>query len=166
MIKGKYKFFWKSLLSNWSISPFVDPEGNKFVHNEQYMMWRKAKFFGDEYHASIILQTESPAKCKALGRKVTNFDQEAWDNRAKQIVYEGAYLKFSQNPLHLKALLATRGYDLVETSPYDPIWGIGMSMHTPGVEDPENWLGKNWLGEVLTRVREDLFNRNINEEGV
>lgn len=76
------------------------------------------------------------------------------------MVYEGNHAKFTQNPEFLEKLLATKGTTLVEASPYDRIWGIGMAEGDKGITDRDNWRGTKWLGEVLTGLREDLIDAN------
>lgn len=126
------------------------------------MMCHKALLFGDSEIAKLILNTENPKKHKELGRKVRNFDEHTWKLRREQIVYKGNYLKFTQN-LHLKnALIETVGTTLVEASPYDRIWGIGLSASDPRAKNRETWRGQNLLGDILTRVRNDI----IKEEAI
>jgi ribA/ribD-fused uncharacterized protein len=122
------------------------------------MMYHKAKLFGDTVIASEILKTTDPGEQKALGRKVKDFDPIIWEKNAKQIVYDGCKLKFTQNHKLLNVLLQTKGTLLVEASPYDKVWGIGLGEDDPLIHDPKNWKGTNWLGEVLTKLRDDLLN--------
>ncbi|WCN36333.1 NADAR family protein [Aneurinibacillus uraniidurans] len=154
----KFTFFWrsKSPFSQWYPGTFCV---NNIVFNcaEQYMMYQKAKLFNDETIAQKILQTKSPNEQKKLGRKVKNFDQKKWEQACKQIVYDGSYAKFSQNVELKKKLLATAGTTIVEASPVDRIWGVGLSEDDPRILDRTKWLGTNWLGEILTKVREDLM---------
>lgn len=156
----KYTFFYKTRnpFSNWHPAYFKDEDGVEYYCSEQYMMYKKAMLFGDNKTALEILDSNDPREQKALGRKVKNFDSAVWEANAKQIVYAACRLKFTQNHSMLKALLATEGTLLVEASPYDKVWGVGLGEDDPRIKDPKNWKGTNWLGEVLTKLREDLIN--------
>ena len=153
----KHTFFWRAdhPLSQWYPAEFVLND-HSFTSAEQYMMWRKAMLFEDLETADKILATDSPEEAKKLGRQVKNFQQEQWDAACKQIVYEGNYAKFSQNPELLEQLLATVGTLIVETNPRDRIWGIGMFEREAKQTPPEQWRGQNLLGKILTVLR-DLF---------
>jgi len=159
----KFTFFWQteSPFSQWHPARFV-VDGVSFNCAEQYMMYGKAMLFGDEEVAQKILRASSPIQQKKLGRNVKNFDQGAWEANCKRIVYEGNYAKFAQNEDLLHKLLQTAGTTLVEASPVDPIWGIGLAEDDPSALDRKQWRGKNWLGEVLTGIREDLLRANSN----
>ena len=63
---------------------------------------------------------------KALGRKVRNFDPQVWDKLKYSIVLNGNYYKFTQNKEMMDFLLSTGDKILVEASPVDTIWGIGL----------------------------------------
>lgn len=154
-------FFWsnKSPFSNWYRAEF-EVENIRFNCSEQYMMYQKAILFDDQETAKKVLSTTNPGKQKALGRQVKNFNQETWDNNCKQIVYDANYAKFTQNENLLKALLKTKGTTLVEASPVDAIWGIGLAEDDPRALDKNLWKGKNWLGEILTQLRENLIKKN------
>ncbi len=151
----KFTFFWNGPFSQWEEAEF---EIDDVTYNcaEQYMMAMKAKMFDDLDTLDRIMEAEWPREQKKLGRQVKGFDVERWNTRAREIVYEGNYAKFTQNPHLLEKLMATKGTTLVEASPEDCIWGIGMAEGEPGIEDRDNWRGTNWLGEVLTGLREDL----------
>ncbi len=86
-----------------------------------------------------------------------NFDKVKWEANARKIMYRGCYLKFTQNDKILKTLFETKGTLLVEASKDDIIWGVGLSEDNPLINDPNNWKGTNWLGETLTKLRDDLF---------
>ena len=153
-----YTFFYKMShpFSNWYKCTFIDQDGIEYSCSEQYMMAEKAKLFGDDAVWEKIMACNNPRDHKNLGRKVKNFDKEKWEKYAREIVYQGLYYKFSQNLKLLEKLMETKGTLIVEASPYDNIWGIGLGENDPRIHDPRNWKGMNWLGEVLTKLRDDL----------
>lgn len=157
----KFTFFWgrsnpNGVFSQWYVSPF-QVDGVWYNTAEQYMMAEKARMFSDDENLARILASPYPSDQKRYGRLVVGFDKTEWEKIAKDVVYRGNYAKFSQNPELKKALLATAGTTLVEASPKDCIWGIGLSKEDTRALSRATWLGTNWLGEVLTRVREDLL---------
>lgn len=153
----KFHFFYGGYLSNWADTPFMDMEGISFNCSEQYMMYHKALTFDDHDTAHKIIIASHPADQKALGRKVKNFNPDTWNKVARKIVYQGCFYKFTQNPDAVNYLVSTDGTLLVEASPTDVIWGIGIGGYDDLRYDPNNWKGSNWLGEVLTRLRENLM---------
>ncbi len=157
----KFTFFWRSEspFSNWYLADF-EIDGIKFNCSEQYMMYGKALLFDDQEIAEKILKSSNPGSQKALGRKVKKFNQKIWVENAKNIVYKANEAKFKQNENLLKRLLKTKGTTLVEASPVDPIWGIGLAEDNPKAHDRRKWRGKNWLGQVLTQLREDILAEN------
>ncbi len=120
------------------------------------MMYSKAILFHDMETAAQVLATESPKEQKALGRMTKNFDAQVWLLFREGIVYTGSYAKFTQNPDLEEILLATQGTTLVEASPYDQVWGIGLGEDNPKANNRATWDGLNLLGETLTRVREAI----------
>jgi ribA/ribD-fused uncharacterized protein len=158
----RFTFFWRqgSPFSQWHPSGFM-VEGVRYVCAEQYMMAGKARLFGDAEVLAEILKATSPKTHKALGRKVRGFDAAVWERERERIVYEGSRAKFTQNAELLRALLATAGTELVEASPMDRIWGVGLGEEDPRIQDPAKWRGLNLLGKVLTRLREDLLAEGV-----
>ena len=71
--------FWKNNLSQWSKTLFLDDEGQQFTTCEQFMMYRKARFFEDKEAVTAIMNSSDPKTIKQLGRKVRNFNQKQWD---------------------------------------------------------------------------------------
>lgn len=151
--KGVY--FWSGIYSQWHKSDFTI-DGNKFTTAEQYMMYKKALLFEDEEVANAIMRTNNPREQKALGRKVRNFNTDTWNKVCREYVYEANYAKFTQNPQMLDELFRTGKKLIVEASPKDIIWGIGLHYDDERIHDKSQWKGKNWLGEAIMRVREQL----------
>lgn len=152
----KFTFFWNGPFSQWHICKFK-VHGVEYCCAEQFMMAQKARLFLDFNSERTIMQVTDPADHKRLGRGVKGFIKDKWDAAAKDIVYDGNYAKFKQNPKLKQAIYKTAGTTLVEASPYDQIWGIGLRESDQRALKRETWKGKNWLGEVLTMVRDDLM---------
>jgi ribA/ribD-fused uncharacterized protein len=151
----KFTLFWKSKLSQWHMVDFV-VDGVKYNCAEQYMMSEKAKLFGDLEMYRKIMATKSPKEQQDYGRQVKNFDIDIWNENARKIVFRGNMARFTQNEEQKKHIMSTDGTTLVEASPYDRVWGIGLSKDDPASHCRDTWRGKNWLGEVLTLVREEI----------
>lgn len=155
----EYTFFYGGPFSNWYPVIFEDANGTTFNCSEQYMMYHKAILFKDYDTAKEIMIAQHPSEQKALGKLVKGFDKEYWQRFAKNTVLTGCFYKFTQDKSCNKALEDSAGTLLVEASPYDTIWGIGLAENDPKRFDPNNWNGSNWLGEVLTSLREGLFHK-------
>lgn len=93
---------------------------------------------------------------KALGRQVRGFDAKVWDEVKFSVVLNASYLKFSQNASLRDFLLQTGSKILVEASPVDKIWGIGMSASDENAQNPVKWRGQNLLGFALMRARDEI----------
>lgn len=156
MSKNELMLFYNGTFSQWYKCNFK-VEGVQYNCAEQYMMAEKARLFEDKRAEEIIMSFSDPRDQKAVGKKVQNFDLEKWNAVARDIVYRGNYAKFTQNPSLLSQLLEAKGY-FVEASPTDTIWGVGLSMEGPLILNEANWRGTNWLGEVLTKVRDNILN--------
>jgi ribA/ribD-fused uncharacterized protein len=141
--------------SNWHQSRF-SYHGVEFFCVEQFMMFAKAKLFDDQTAADEILSVRDPMKQKKLGRKVNGFDLNVWTAKRESIVFVGCREKFAQNPGLRSLLLSTAPTELVEASPYDLIWGVGISERDPKIFDKGNWRGLNLLGIALMKVRDVL----------
>jgi hypothetical protein len=153
---SEYTFFFTeaSPFSQWFRCSFT-VDGNTFNCAEQFMMHGKAVLFADWEVADKILAADHPREHKALGRKVRGFDDKVWKRERETIVMAGNRAKFSQNPELHELLLAAKG-TLVEASPYDKIWGIGLAASDPRAQDRTQWKGQNLLGQILTRLRDEL----------
>lgn len=163
---AEFIFFWghrpskdgsiiKSCFSQWWISEFTE-DGNSYFSAEQYMMAKKASLFGDIKIQKQILETRDPKECKALGRKVSNFDEKTWDTAKYEIVKQANFLKFNQSSPLKEFLLNTKQKVIVEASPYDKVWGIGLKQDDAEALHPAQWKGDNLLGFALMEVRDSL----------
>lgn len=162
----KYVFFWghrpqrdgsigTGCLSQWWPSAFT-VEGVRFATAEHYMMWRKALLFGDEEAAQRIVVASHPRQAKMLGRRVRGFDEQTWVVERRAIVREASVAKFGQSDELRKFLTGTGERILVEASPTDRIWGIGLAATDERTTDPARWRGLNLLGFALMEAREQL----------
>jgi ribA/ribD-fused uncharacterized protein len=162
----EFLFFWghqpnkdgsvgKSCFSQWYPAPFL-VDGVRYLTAEHWMMAGKARLFGDEATLAKILSLDHPGAAKSLGRQVQGFEQAKWMAVARRIVTEGNIAKFGQNQALGDFLLDTGDQVLVEASPHDRIWGIGLAADDPLAQHPDTWQGENLLGFALMDAREAL----------
>jgi ribA/ribD-fused uncharacterized protein len=141
-------------LSQWWLCDF-ELDGQRYLSAEQYMMAEKARLFDDAATRQEILATSDPGKAKALGRRVQSFDEDVWKAARFDIVVRGNVAKFGQNDPLRYFLLGTRDKVLVEASPSDCIWGIGLAADDANANNPSAWRGLNLLGFALMKVRSE-----------
>ena len=160
-MQEEFHFFWKdtSPLSQWFKIKFKDKKNISYNCAEQYMMYQKAILFNDIETAEQILKEKHPAQQKQLGRKIKNFDETIWTNNCRKIVFWGNYFKFTQHIKLRKLLLSTIG-TIVEASPVDKIWGIGLDETDERIFNRETWQGENRLGEILTDLKNMLQDKS------
>lgn len=144
-----------SCLSQWWPSPFT-VDGVTYASAEHWMMAGKARLFGDAEAEEAAVTASSPAAAKKAGRLVRGFDQDRWIRERFALVVEGSVHKFGQSPELAGYLLSTGDRVLVEASPLDRIWGIGLAADDERVERPQEWEGLNLLGFALMEARERL----------
>ncbi|MEL6496353.1 MAG: NADAR family protein [Cyanobacteria bacterium J06623_7] len=161
----KYLYFWghqnkngsigKSCFSQWYEAAF-ELDKIEYLTAEHYMMAEKARLFNDSQMLEKILAASNPGLAKKLGRSVTGFDQSIWLKHRRAIVVRGNVAKFGQNAALKEFLLNTRDRILVEASPRDRIWGIGLDQNHADAANPYRWKGLNLLGFSLMEVRNIL----------
>jgi ribA/ribD-fused uncharacterized protein len=162
----RYFYFWghkplpngkigRPCLSQWWGSPFT-VDGVIYRTAEHWMMAHKARLFSDEETFIRIVASDDPRTAKALGREVRGFDEKVWDERRFDIVTAGSVAKFGQHPPLKDYLLGTGDQVLVEASPVDRIWGIGLAADDARARDPAQWCGLNLLGFALMEARARL----------
>jgi ribA/ribD-fused uncharacterized protein len=144
------------VLSQWYPAPFV-VGGQRYLTAEHWMMAEKARLFGDERSLAAILAVHGPGDAKAKGRQIKGFSEATWGARRFEVVVQGNLHKFSQHPALLRYLLdGTAGQVLVEASPVDRVWGIGLAQDDPRATKPAQWRGENLLGFALMEARAQL----------
>lgn len=162
----EYLYFWghqpaptgepgRGCLSQWWPVTFT-VDGRAFASAEHWMMWHKALLFGDEAAGERIIAARTPAEAKKLGAQVRGFDEETWTARRYDIVVAGNVAKFGQHDDLRAYLVGTGDRVIVEASPLDRIWGIGLAADDPRAADPAAWRGLNLLGFALMDVRAAL----------
>jgi ribA/ribD-fused uncharacterized protein len=165
-LRPKYLFFWghkplangeigKPCLSQWWPATF-SVNSVRYPTAEHFMMAEKARLFGDEDARAQILRAGSSKAAKQLGRQVNGFREQEWVEARFQLVVAGNLAKFSQNPELEGYLLGTKDKVLVEASPVDRVWGIGLAADNELAMNPEQWRGLNLLGFALMEVRQRL----------
>ncbi len=153
-ITDTHVYFWRGTFSNWYPCKFIDYGYDvTFKTTEQAFMWYKARYFGDNETAQKILLALTPKGAKDLGRLVRNYNDEKWNIVRLDYMISVNLLKFGQNRELKQHLLDTRNRTLVEASPYDKIWGVGLGEDNNLILDQKNWLGENLLGKALMEVR-------------
>jgi ribA/ribD-fused uncharacterized protein len=158
----EFIFFWRHTpvvpeidercLSQWSPHGFV-VDGTKYATAEHFMMAEKARIFGDEETRREILRATTPKTVKELGRKVRHLDDAIWRRERFDVVLRGSKAKFSSDAKLKEYLLSTATRVLVEASPLDRVWGIGVAEDHADAEHPAKWRGLNLLGFALMEVR-------------
>lgn len=128
-----------------------------YVCCEQFMMASKAALFTDAKTFFKIMTTTNPAEHQKLGRQIRHFDQAVWDAEKYNIVLEANRARFTQSKECRDLLISTAPKILVEASPVDCIWGVGLKQTDPKILDPANWRGQNLLGKALTQVRDEIL---------
>jgi ribA/ribD-fused uncharacterized protein len=142
-------------LSQWWPCRFT-VAGVEYSSAEHWMMAAKARLFDDPATEAKILEARTPAEAKKLGRLVPDFDDKTWSANRFALVVAGNVAKFGQNPSLRTFLLATTNRVLVEASPRDQIWGIGLGAANDRATDPTQWRGRNLLGFALMEARAQL----------
>jgi ribA/ribD-fused uncharacterized protein len=161
-----YLFFWghtappsgevgKHCLSQWWPAPF-QVDGLTYRTAEHFMMAEKGRLFGDEAAAARVLTAASPAAAKKIGREVRGFSEDRWTAARFDIVVRGSVAKFGAHAELRAYLLETGDHVLVEASPRDRIWGIGIAATDRRAATPEHWPGLNLLGFALMEARRRL----------
>lgn len=142
--------------SNFHPSKFT-LDGIEYEHNEQYYQHQKSIVNGDTKRASAVLKASDPYDCYKIGSEVVVKDRE-WENKSLEIMERGCLAKFTQNKDLAKFLLSTGNTVLLEASPVDKFFGIGMSLNNPELFQPEKWPdgATNWLGKILSKTRAAL----------
>lgn len=154
-----FVLFWGGPFSQW-YTHNMEIDGVIYNCCEQYMMAEKAKLFGDTESLEAIMKSKDPKKQKAIGRTVKNFNGPMWERMCRDIVFRANLAKFSDPELK-KYLFSFGNEEIVEASPYDKIWGIGLSEDDPDALDKTKWQGTNWLGEAIMQVREALKSQAV-----
>ncbi|WP_103512776.1 NADAR family protein [Streptomyces sp. SM13] len=144
-----------SCLSQWWPSPFT-VDHVTYASAEHWMMAGKARLFGDPEAERAAVSAKSPAAAKKAGRLVRGFDEDVWIRERFALVVAGSVHKFGRDPELGGYLLSTGDRVLVEASPLDRIWGVGLAADDERVERPQQWRGLNLLGFALMEARERL----------
>jgi ribA/ribD-fused uncharacterized protein len=123
------------------------------------MMSKKAEVFEAWDILERIKATDNPREVKELGREIPNFSDKIWDKHKINIVRQANFLKFSQNSDLKEIMINHKDLILVEASPVDRVWGIGLHFSSDLVLNEKNWKGKNLLGECIMYARNKIISK-------
>lgn len=131
--RGKYFF-----LSNFYEAPVIY-RGIQYSNNEAAFQAQKLVKQEERFKFSLL----NPSEAKRLGRSVKL--RPDWEEIKEKVMYEICLEKFTQNLDLKRQLLDTLDEELVEGNNWgDKTWG------------KVNGEGKNLLGKILMKVREEL----------
>lgn len=158
MISDDYFAFFgsKSPFSNFHVNDFVY-HGTTFCCSEQAFMYAKAYIMNDFEMANriashVLRGRETPLVYKRMGRKVANYDDSLWDKYRQRVMKSVLYSKFCE-PSMRQLLIATGNRKIIEASPYDHIWGAGVSLKDIDYKW-NSFAGENLLGRTLMELRD------------
>lgn len=165
-VEPEYLYFWghtprkgelvgNFIFSQWYERPF-EVEGVVYPSAEHWMMAHKAGLFENHDIFEQIIRAQKPAEVKELGRQVRGFDDAVWRAHRYNIVVQGNIHKFGQHRDLRDYLVQTGDKVLVEASPVDTVWGIGLAQDAPEAAHPLQWKGINLLGFALMEARDFL----------
>lgn len=128
-------------LSNFA--PFsIKLRGKRWPTSEHYFQAMKFAGLDDE---DEIRAAKSPMIAARMGRSRSRPLRRDWEKVKDRVMYEAVLAKFSQHDELKALLLATGDAPLVEHTENDAYWGDGG-----------DGSGKNMLGRILMRVRDEL----------
>jgi hypothetical protein len=137
---GEYSF-----LSNFYPCP-VEWQGMEYPTVEHAFQAAKTDDPGERLK---VRDAESPAAAKQLGKRVTL--RPGWDSYRFEVMQALVRQKFTRHPDLREKLLATGDAELVEGNTWrDTTWGATWN------KDKQAWVGKNHLGRILMRIRDEL----------
>lgn len=153
----KFVLFYGGPGSNWYHAPF-QLYGIDFQNTEQAFMWHKAQTFRDTKAADLIIKEgHNPEVAKKIGRSVRDYNNNVWSELRLAFMIQVNIAKFEQNPaLCSDFLFAFSERRFVEASPWDKIWGIGLSEIDSRAQNEKQWRGQNLLGIALDKTRSVL----------
>lgn len=167
-ITQDHVFFWGGIFSNWSnvaggITAVIGGNTVSFPTSEHIFMYYKAVCFKDLSIASELLKTSDPKEAKRLGRKIKGFSEDIWQSYREDAMFTAVKMRAAFDSAYRQELISPlyQGKTFVEASPYDKIWGIGMSEDDPDVDDESKWRGLNLLGKTLGRLRDGILDGTV-----
>ena len=137
---GEYAF-----LSNFYEHP-IDINGVTYKSTEHAFQAMKATNKADH---DLIVNAQTPGQAKRLGKKIQL--RSDWEDIKYIVMQDILRIKFASPELG-KMLMATGDATLIEGNTWhDNLWG---NCTCPRCADK---VGKNWLGNILMGVRQDLI---------
>lgn len=130
--------------------------GIKYKSVTHYLMVRKAEVLEKSDVASDILKGNNFGEWQYFYFNHISQKDARWDEVFEDELYLANVAKFTQDDSNKEDLLdlCPHPAKFVYADPFDPNLGIGIGIRA--AFQGEQWNGKNLLGEVLTRVRDEI----------
>lgn len=158
IVSDEYFAFFggESPFSNFHLNTF-EYNGYLFCCSEQAFMYAKAYIMRDFDMADKIANyelknKEIPLVYKRMGRKVKNYNDSLWSKYRQRVMKSVLYSKLRE-PYIRNLLIETGDRKIIEASPYDRIWGAGVSLDDIDYEW-NKFTGENLLGRTLMELRD------------
>lgn len=142
-------------LSNCYLAPFAVCN-SVFRSVEQYYQAEKCKHANDYQAFCQVMSTWSPSTAKHYGRAVKGYDKKAWLKTCDAVMEMGIREKIRQHPSIEELLLQTESDVIAEVDKHDTYWSNGMDLAEPNINDMTKWTGKNKLGQILMKIRDEI----------
>ena len=127
--------------SNFAQYP-IKLKGKTWATSEHYFQAQK---FKDNAYQTKIRKATNPMQAAQLGRSRKVKLRPDWEKIKDSVMYDAVKAKFTQHKELKELLLSTENAKLIEHTENDSYWGDGG-----------NGKGKNKLGKILMKVREEL----------
>ena len=159
MLHDQAAFFSPSSpLSNMFDCDFV-VDGVWYHTTEQFIVVQKAMLFGDADIISQVRQLRNPVQMKQRGKEIKGLNRDEWHVKAPALILPGLLAKFEQVNVCRAMLLATGDRLLVEASPHDLFWGVGIGLNDVRLWNRKYHRGHNMMGKLLMTVRDEIVSQ-------
>ncbi|CAI4225115.1 unnamed protein product [Auanema sp. JU1783] len=164
---GSFTLFFtrRSPFSNFHPAKFeargIDLRWQIFNCVEQFYEYNKAVTYHCYKESEDMMLEKDPKVIKSMGAYLKDHDGRwdiEWQFLKQAVMNRALEAKFSQNEHLLYLLFLTKDTRLVECSPTDAVWGIGISIDDIQAGNPNQWKGQNLLGNIMGTVRDRLWN--------
>ena len=161
-------YFYRGAFSNFATCRngcAIEINGSviSFKTSEHALMALKAVEFGDTVALKRIIEAKYPGDARRIGRHIKGYNNDTWSRVRYDRMKQCLVAKYTQNEYYKNELLKTGDKVLVDASPTDKIWGVGVGIGDRALYSESTWNGQNLLGRCLMEVRSEIAKCNYDE---